>query len=75
MDLNGKGDFKSIQAALNSLPDSAATARVIYIKKGIYNEKVYIKKHNVSLVGEDREKTIITQSIARDEWRCLHKDD
>lgn len=72
---DGKGSFKSIQAAINSLPDSAAQPRIIYIRKGIYNEKVYIEKHHIVLLGEDREQTIITQAIARDEWRCLHNDD
>jgi pectinesterase len=72
---NGKADFKSIQGAINSLPDSAATPRIIFIKNGIYKEKIYLQKHNIILEGESREKTIITQSIARDEWRCLHNDD
>lgn len=71
----GKGDYKSVQAALNSLSDSAAEPRIIYIKKGTYNEKIYIEKHNVVLQGENRESTIITQAIARDEWRCLHNED
>jgi pectinesterase len=72
---DGKADFRSIQAALNSLPDSAAAPRVIYIKKGLYKEKLYIEKHNIILLGEDRNSTIITQSIARDQWRCLHNED
>ena len=72
---NGKGDFRSIQAALNSLPDSAARPTTIYIKKGLYKEKLYIEKHNIILLGEDRNSTIITQSIARDQWRCLHNED
>jgi pectinesterase len=75
VDINGKGNYKSIQAALNSLTDTAINSRIIYIRNGVYNEKVYIEKHNVALIGEDREKTVVTQSIARDEWRCLHKDD
>ncbi len=75
VDINGKGDFKSIQAAVNSLSDSSATPRIIQIKKGIYHEKIYIQKHNIVLEGEDRDQTIITQDIARDEWRCDHKDD
>ena len=75
VDAKGKGDFKSIQAALNSLSDSSATARFIFIRNGIYNEKLYIEKHNVVLTGESREKTILTQSIARDQWRCGHADD
>ena len=75
VDINGKGDFRSVQGAINSLTDSSASARVIFIKSGIYREKVYIQKHNIVLEGEDRDKTIITQDIARDEWRCDHKDD
>lgn len=72
---DSKGDFNSIQAALNSLPDSAAQPTTIYIRKGVYKEKIYIEKHNVIFLGEDRDGTIITQSIARDEWRCRHNDD
>jgi len=75
VDINGKGDYKSVQGAINSLTDSSASPRIILIKKGIYNEKIYIEKHNIVLEGEDRDKTIITQDIARDEWRCDHKDD
>lgn len=75
VDINGKGDFKTIQGAINSLPDSSATARVIFIRKGVYNEKLYIEKSNIVFEGEDREKTIIIASIARDEWRCGHTDD
>jgi pectinesterase len=75
VDINGKGDFVSIQAAINSLADSSATPRIIFIKKGIYREKLYIEKHNIVFEGEDRDNTIITQDIARDEWRCDHSDD
>ena len=75
VDINGKGDFRSVQGAINSLTDSSVSARVIFIKKGIYKEKIYIQKHNIVLEGEDRDKTIITEDIARDEWRCDHKDD
>jgi pectinesterase len=75
VDGNGGGDYQSIQAAVNSLSDSSPAPRIIYIRKGIYNEKVYIQKHNIVLEGEDRDQTIITQDIARDEWRCDHRDD
>ncbi|MEI9945739.1 MAG: pectinesterase family protein [Chitinophagaceae bacterium] len=72
---DGKGDYKTIQGAINSLKDSSATPRTIFIKKGTYREKLYIEKINIVLEGEDREKTIVTASIARDEWRCGHTDD
>jgi pectinesterase len=72
---DGKGDYKTIQGAINSLSDSASTPRIILIRNGIYREKVYLEKDNIILEGEDREKTILTASIARDEWRCMHNDD
>jgi len=75
VDAKGEGNFTSIQEAINSLPDSAATDRVIYIRNGTYPEKIYLRKHRIVLLGESREGTIITQSIARDEWRCQHPDD
>ena len=75
VDQAGRGDFRFIQAAINSLPDSGAVPRIIFIRKGIYREKLYLEKHNIILHGEDRDATIITQDIARDEWRCIHNDD
>src|SRR6476469_10021879 len=75
VDIDGKGDFKSIQQAINSLADSSASTRIILVRKGVYHEKLFIQKHNIVLEGEDRDKTVITQDIARDEWRCDHKDD
>jgi pectinesterase len=75
VDAAGMGDYKTIQGALSSIPDSSAIPRTIYIRKGVYAEKLYIEKSNIIFEGEDREKTIITASIARDEWRCEHMDD
>ncbi len=72
---DGSGDFRSIQAAINSLPFSAVQYRKIFIRNGVYREKIYLEKNNIWLIGEDRNKTIITQSIARDAWRCLHNED
>ena len=44
VDANGSGDFKTIQAAINSLPDSAAIGRTILIKNGTYNEKLFVEE-------------------------------
>ena len=49
---DGSGQFKSIQAAINSLPDASSKQRIIFIKKGIYREKIFIEKHNIFLKGE-----------------------
>ena len=72
---SGKADFKTIQEAINSLPDTASFDRCIYIKNGVYAEKVFITKNHVLLFGEDKNKTIVTAAIARDEWRCTKPDD
>lgn len=75
VDQSGGGDFVSIQDAINSLPDVATAPRIIYIKAGVYREKVFLEKDFVSLIGEDVNKTILTISLARDIWRCENDDD
>lgn len=59
---DGSGDFESLQEAidqLKSFPDQRIT---LFIQNGRYEEKVKIHHWNTNLkiVGEDREKTIIT---------------
>ena len=61
---DGNGDYASIQAALDatkSFPDQHIS---IFIKDGIYTEKVrvYPWNTNLSIIGESRENTIITYS-------------
>ncbi|MCX6206630.1 MAG: pectate lyase [Bacteroidetes bacterium] len=75
VDINGHGDFTSIQDAINSLPEKATKHRIIFIKNGIYHEKLFIKKDFVTLIGENKEKTQIRYSLARDIWRCENKED
>ncbi|NMM49702.1 pectinesterase family protein [Marinigracilibium pacificum] len=58
---DGSGDFHSIQAAIDNtkaFPDKRIT---IFVKKGIYREKVRVYSWNPKLTirGEDKEKTII----------------
>lgn len=68
---NGSGKFRSIQAAINSLPNEATKPRVILIKNGTYREKLFIDgKSNIILKGQSEKGTIITISQARDAWRC-----
>jgi pectinesterase len=62
VDINGTGDYTTVQEGLNAAPDSSDDWTVIFIKKGIYQEKVILnhKKTKVVLVGEDVDSTIIT---------------
>jgi pectinesterase len=72
----GNGQFTSIQAAIDKIPANNNTFLTILIDAGVYKEKLLIKyKNNFQLVGAGMDKTIITQSIARDAWRCDHEDD
>ncbi|MBX2966329.1 MAG: pectin esterase [Cyclobacteriaceae bacterium] len=59
---DGSGDFTSIQAAVNSLPDHSPSRLTIHIKSGVYKEKLVIPswKTNISFIGENKENTIIT---------------
>lgn len=59
---DGSGDFKTIQEAIHAVPDFRKNATVIFIKNGIYKEKLVLaaSKTNIKLVGESVEKTILT---------------
>lgn len=60
--LDGSGDYKTIQEAVNAVRDLSQQQVIIHIKKGIYHEKLVIPswKTNISLIGEDKDNTIIT---------------
>jgi pectinesterase len=61
---DGSGQYKSIQQAVNSVRDLAHVRVTIFIKNGTYHEKLIIPswKTMISLVGESKEKTIITNN-------------
>jgi pectinesterase len=59
---DGSGDYTSIQEAINNSPAFTYRRVTISVKDGIYYEKVRIPEYNpnISLIGESKEKTIIT---------------
>ncbi|XP_027164771.1 pectinesterase-like [Coffea eugenioides] len=59
---DGSGQFKSIMAAVNTVPKKNNQTFVIFIKAGIYKEYVTLPKHvnGIVLVGEGPTKTKIT---------------
>ncbi|MFL5738989.1 MAG: pectinesterase family protein [Flavisolibacter sp.] len=61
---DGTGDFKTIQEAVNAVRDLSQVQVTIKIKNGIYHEKLVIPswKTNISLVGENRDSTIISNN-------------
>ncbi|XP_059654251.1 probable pectinesterase/pectinesterase inhibitor 36 [Cornus florida] len=62
---DGSGNFRTINEAVAALARMAGRRRervIIYVKSGVYNEKVKIRKNmkNVMFVGDGMDKTIVT---------------
>ena len=59
---DGSGDFSSIQEAINASKSFPYKRKTIFVKNGIYHEKVKVHEWNtnISLIGESKENTIIT---------------
>ena len=60
---DGSGDFFTVQEAINAAPDYCKQDETtIYIKDGVYEEKVTIptNKQKLHLIGQSAENTIIT---------------
>jgi pectin methylesterase-like acyl-CoA thioesterase len=57
---DGRGDFATVQGALDFVPEGNTTPITIFIRNGIYNEIIFFTgKNNLTILGEDRKKTII----------------
>ena len=61
---DGSGDFTSIQEAIHSLRAVMTERKIVFIKKGVYREKIVVPTYctNITLLGEDRDNTIIRWS-------------
>jgi pectinesterase len=59
---DGSGNYKTVQEAVSAVRAMMPERKIIFIKKGIYHEKVVIPTYciNISLIGEDRDSTVIT---------------
>lgn len=59
---DGTGDYRNIQEAVEAVRAFMDYTTTIYIKNGLYKEKLIIPSwvKNIQLVGESAEKTIIT---------------
>jgi pectinesterase len=65
---DGSGDFKTITEAIESLPMFNYQRVVVYIKNGVYNEKIRINQDYVTLKGQSRDSTIIEFNQLRSKW-------
>ncbi len=59
---DGTGDYTTVQAAIDAVPDSNTQWVILFIRKGVYKENITISaaKSFIKLIGEDAEKTILT---------------
>ena len=59
---NGSGNYRGVQEALNHIPFDNKKAVTIYIRNGVYREKLHLdsSKNFVTIIGEDEFKTILT---------------
>jgi len=62
VDATGKGNYKTIKEAFDAVPDFRKVTTTIFIKNGIYKEKLVLagSKKMVKIIGESLDKTIIT---------------
>lgn len=59
---DGSGDFMTVQEAVNAVPVNRKIRTIIFIRKGIYKERVVIPETqtNISFIGESNTETILT---------------
>ena len=60
---DGSGDYASIQTAIDHAPDGDSPY-VIYIRNGVYQEKLEVTRPNIYLIGQDRDRTVIEAATA-----------
>jgi pectinesterase len=56
---DGSGDFKTVQAAVASIPSNNTERIVVFIKDGVYREKIRVDASGVTLRGQSRQGTRI----------------
>lgn len=60
---DGIPTYRSISAAIASIPSDTSLQKVILVKKGVYDERIILDKSCVKLIGEDRQGTRIAKSV------------
>ncbi len=66
---DGSGDFTSLQAAIDAAPAYSRHPVILLVRMGEYRERVVVNKDNLRIIGENRDRTVITWS------GCAHDPD
>ena len=57
---DGSGDFTTIQEAIHSVTTTHRSPVIILVRMNEYKEQVVVDRDNIRIVGEARDRTIIT---------------
>ena len=59
---DGSAAFKTVQEAIDAIPDFRKNPTTVFIRNGVYKEKLVLptSKTNVRFIGEDSDKTVLT---------------
>jgi pectin methylesterase-like acyl-CoA thioesterase len=59
---DGNGDFSTVQAAFDAVPNNYTGPITIFVKEGVYEERLLLNasKINVTLVGDGADATVLT---------------
>lgn len=59
---DGSGDFMTVQEAVNAVPVNRKIRTILFIRKGVYKERVVIPETqtNISFIGESQTETKLT---------------
>jgi pectinesterase len=71
---DGAGDFKTIRAAVESIPATNSERMIVLIKDGTYREKIRVDASFVTLRGQSRKRTRIEFPQLKDDF-LAHPDD
>jgi pectinesterase len=72
--LDGSGDFRTIQEAVDAVPPDHAGQALIVVRNGLYPEKLHIRCSRVTILGHNRDSTRIVHAELRSAWRLHHGD-
>lgn len=64
---DGSGDFTSLQAAIDAIPAGNRAPVILLVRMEEFHEKVVVNKDNVRIIGENRDRTVLT-------WNGCAKD-
>ncbi|KAL1226368.1 putative pectinesterase 67 [Cardamine amara subsp. amara] len=69
VDIEGKGDYTSIQKAIDAVPVGNSNWIIVHVRKGIYKERVHIpeNKQFIFMRGNGKGKTVIESSQSADD--------